>query len=109
MKKYFNAYERSNYGYSIGIVWDTWLEDFERGELKFEGSFALVAARLMGMSYPDWLRYEEQHGARLYGKGEIYVCAVWDKPDGELSKLIEMLNERANKIFDKISIRELRF
>ena len=91
MKKYFYA-ESSPYriGYRTIKVNPTLLP-FE----KCEGSLNVLAARLMGLTYANYLRFcRDCLGADLYGKGSRYPVAYF--PDSKnLSVFLELLNKRA--------------
>ena len=45
---------------------------------KFTSSYHVLAARLLGLSYPDFLKYSQSKGAKLRGRKENYF-PVWDK------------------------------
>lgn len=62
------------------------------------GSFGIIAARLMGLSYAQYLRMcRDCFGAEIVGKGSIYPVAYFPFSK-ELLLLIDNLNARANKI-----------
>lgn len=49
---------------------------------KQSGSFNIVAARILGFSYPDYLRYVRQnHHATLKGKGGYSYAVYKDRKD----------------------------
>ena len=61
-----------------------------------EGSFNLICARLMGLSYADYLRMcRDCFGAEIIGKGSMYPVAYF-KFSKQLNDLIDGLNARAN-------------
>lgn len=63
-----------------------------------EGSFNIICARLMGISYAQYLRMcRDCFGAEIIGKGSMYPVAYFKQSKG-LSDLIEQLNTRANFI-----------
>lgn len=63
-----------------------------------EGSFAIIGARLLGITYPEYLRMcRDCFGAEIIGKGSKYPVAYF-KLSQELQVLIENLNARANLI-----------
>ena len=100
MKNYFNFRESSNNGWMICPSWDEFWTD---GKI-IRGSFSLLACRISGLSWPQWLRYCRQNGATLYGKGNKYVVAVWKEPNQDFLK---ELNARANEIAKHINLKEL--
>lgn len=64
------------------------------------GSFSIIAARLFGITYAQYLRMCRDHyGAEIYGKSSNYPVAYF-KLSKELDSLIAQLNERANLILE---------
>ena len=62
------------------------------------GSFNIICARLMGLSYAQYLRMcRDCFGAEIIGKGTMYPVAYF-KLSKELQDLIEDLNARANLV-----------
>ena len=100
MKSYFVYRESSNNGWTICPVWD---EFWTEGK-PIMGSFSLLACRISGLSWPQWLRYCRQNGASLYGKGHKYVSAVWKEPNKDF---LNKLNQRANELAKIINFKEL--
>ena len=63
-----------------------------------EGSFNLICARLMSLTYPQYLRMcRDCFGAEIIGKNSMYPVAYF-KRSKELDALIELLNARANLV-----------
>lgn len=63
-----------------------------------EGSFNVICARLMGLTYPEYLRMcRDCFGAEIIGKGSMYPVAYF-KLSQELQDLINNLNARANLV-----------
>lgn len=63
-----------------------------------EGSYNVICARVMGLSYAQYLRMcRDCFGAELVGKGSLYPIAYFKKTN-ELLALVEHLNARANLI-----------
>ena len=73
--------------------------DHEKFHLEHtDGSFNVIGARLMGLTYPNYLRMcRDCFGAEIIGKGSIYPVAYFNLSQG-LMDLIENLNARANLI-----------
>lgn len=71
----------------------------ENFHLKYtEGSYNIICARLMGLTYPQYLRMcRDCFGAEIIGKGSNYPVAYF-KRSKELDALIELLNVRANLV-----------
>ena len=63
-----------------------------------EGSYNVICARVMGLSYAQYLRMcRDCFGAEIIGKGHLYPLAYF-KMSNQLLALIEDLNARANLI-----------
>ena len=63
-----------------------------------DGSFNVICARLMGLTYAQYLRMcRDCFGAEIIGKGSMYPVAYF-KLSQELMDLIEQLNARANLV-----------
>lgn len=59
------------------------------------GSFNIICARVMGLTYADYLRMcRDMFGAEIIGKGSKYPVATFKFSDG-LLKLVKILNKRA--------------
>ena len=100
MTTYFKFRETSNNGWTLAPVW----EEFSADGKYINGSFNLLACRVSGLSWPQWLRFCRQNGASLYGKGNKYVVAVWREPNKDFEK---MMNQRANELAKLINLKEL--
>lgn len=62
------------------------------------GSFNVICARLMCLSYSDYLRMcRDCFGAEIIGKGSHYPVAYFKRSE-ELDALIKLLNARANAV-----------
>ena len=63
-----------------------------------EGSFNIICARLMGLTYPEYLRMcRDCFGAEIIGKGSLYPVAYFSFSEG-LMALVDQLNARANLV-----------
>lgn len=63
-----------------------------------DGSFNVICARLMGLTYAQYLRMcRDCFSAEIIGKGSMYPVAYF-KLSQELMDLIEQLNARANLV-----------
>ena len=73
--------------------------DFEKFHLySSEGSFNIIGARLMGLTYAQYLRMcRDVYGAEIIGKGSLYPYPVFKLSQG-LMDLIEELNARATLV-----------
>lgn len=64
------------------------------------GSYTLLIARLLNISYTDYLRYaRDRLSADLVGKNARYVVAYFDN-NKEARALIRLLNSRMNYVMD---------
>lgn len=62
------------------------------------GSFHIIGARLMGLTYADYLRMcRDCFGAEIIGKNSYYPYPVFKLSD-KLEELIKNLNARANLV-----------
>lgn len=73
--------------------------DHEKFHLDYtDGSFNVIAARLMGLTYPNYLRMcRDCFGAEIVGKDSMYPVAYF-KLSQSLVDLIDNLNARANLV-----------
>lgn len=73
--------------------------DFEKFHLSFtEGSYNIIGARLMGLTYANYLRMcRDVYGAEIIGKNTLYPYPVFKLSQG-LNDLIEQLNARATLV-----------
>jgi hypothetical protein len=73
--------------------------DLEKFHLNFtEGSYNIIGARLMGVTYAQYLRMcRDIYGAEIVGKGSNYPYPIFKLSKG-LEDLIEQLNTRANLV-----------
>ena len=73
--------------------------DLDKFHLEYtEGSFNIIGARLMGLTYAQYLRMcRDEFGAEIIGKGDLYPVAYFKLSRG-LNDLIDQLNARANLV-----------
>ena len=73
--------------------------DLEKFYLNFtEGSYNVIGARLMGLTYAQYLRMcRDIYGAEIIGKGGMYPYPIFKLSRG-LEELIDQLNARANLV-----------
>lgn len=96
MKKYFYA-EESPYKegkYVIKINFDYF------PDITTKGSYNILPARLMGLSYANYLRMcRDLFDAEIIGKNSIYPIAYFnDKTNANLQMLLRILNKRMELI-----------
>ena len=73
--------------------------DLDKFHLNYtEGSYNVICARIMGLSYAQYLRMcRDCFGAEIIGKGSMYPVAYF-KFSEKLVDLVESLNARANLV-----------
>ena len=99
MKKYFYLDESPFYKnkYMICLNHDLFL--FPTGTT---GSFNVFIARVLNLSYADFLRYcRDRLGAELIGKNKRYVVPYFDKNNQSTSALNKLLNTRMEYIMNE--------
>lgn len=63
------------------------------------GSYNVIFARLMNLSYAQFLRFcRDVCGAELVGKGALYVVPMFNKKTQEVRELVKLLNNLANVV-----------
>ena len=98
MEKYFYLEESPIYKnkYIIRLNHDKFL--FPTGT---SGSYNVFIARVLNLSYPDYLRYSRDRlGAELIGKQSRYVMAYYDK-NQTTEAFIKLLNKRMEYIMNE--------
>lgn len=85
----FIVRERSSEGYMIGLNFDLLPNVYTKG------SFNVLGARVLGLSYADYCRLcRDEYGARIVGKGCLYCFPVFpDKKSAQ--RVVSLLNETA--------------
>ena len=62
------------------------------------GSFNIICARIMGLSYANYLRMcRDRYGADIIGKGCKYPVAFFEK-NKKADELVSILNSKAKEI-----------
>ena len=100
MKEYFTFIESSENRWFIAPKYDMF------GSPHITGSYGVLISRFFGLSWVDWLKYCVQNGARLQGKDTVYVLAIWEQPNRDFLKEI---NLRMNEIAKHIDVKELKY
>ena len=78
--------------------------NYEKLNLKSTiGSFNIICARIMGLTYADYLRMcRDVYGAEINGKNTKYPIAVFKKSELEnLKILLKILNKRTKTIIER--------
>ena len=71
-----------------------------------EGSFAVMASRLLGISFPDYCRLcRDAFDAEIIGKGSMYP-AIYFKNTKQVTNLVNLLNTRAQLILHERAWRQ---
>lgn len=69
------------------------------------GSFAVISARLMGLSFAQYLRFcRDICHAEIVGKGRMYPAVYFDKNEETIS-FVKLLNGRATVVLDDLQKR----
>lgn len=98
MKKYFYLEESPFYQNKYIIRLNHELFLFPHGT---SGSYNVFIARLLNLSYADYLRYSRDRlGAELVGKNIRYVVPYYDN-NASTSALIKLLNTRMEYIMNE--------
>lgn len=98
MKKYFYLDESMMCKGKYTIQMNHDLFPFPTG---IGGSYNVLVARILNLSYPQYLRYaRDRLGAELIGKGQKYVVAFFDETK-EVKALITLLNKRMEYIMSE--------
>lgn len=86
--------------YMIGLA-----DDFHEKcpDFVLQGSYHILAARLLGFTYPEYLYYCAAHGGALKGRGSFpYVIF---KEQNDASKICNCINKEWDKVY-KIIVTE---
>lgn len=76
--------------------------DFIRdNEVIFYGSFQVLGSRLLGLSYPDYLRFLQSQGATL--KGKAGYCYGYFKDKAACQKVCNLLNSKWKEVVGGIT------
>ena len=90
--KIFSVFETYDERFSIEVSLDN-LDD--EMIFYFTSSYNVVAARLLGFTYPDFLRFCRSNGAKLEGRAG-YTHPVWSNRN-ECQKICNLLNKEWEK------------
>lgn len=90
MKTWFMYRENPDGKSTIVPIYKNFGEDW-----KIMGSWAVLPARLFGLSWADYLRYCRQCGADVRGKTHQYPIIAWNEKNNEF---LDELNKRANQL-----------
>lgn len=72
-------------------------------DLICKGSYGVLAARLLGISYPNYLRYCATHGGTLRGRQGFPTCYFKNKKDAEI------ICQEINKEWDKFYLEYVKY
>ena len=96
--KYFSLQPHPVYQDKHIIYFDCPSKYFPKGT---DGSYDVFIARLLGLSYPDYLRYaRDRLGAELIGKNRRYITVLFNKNE-TTQAFITLLNTRLKFIINK--------
>ena len=92
MKRYFYLQHSPVYQDKYVIYFHYPVKYFPNGT---EGSYDVFIARLMGLSYADYLRWaRDRLDAELVGKGSRYVTVLFNGSLPAVSAFVNLLNKR---------------
>lgn len=95
MKKYFYLDESPMYKEKFLLRLNYDLIKFPNGT---KGSYAVFISRILGLSYPDYLRFaRDVLGAEIIGKGKKYPICFFNRSN-ELDQFVKMINKQMEKI-----------
>lgn len=90
----------SGVGYLIG-------PDYRKfGGPAIKGSWGVVPSRILGLSWPEYLRLCRNNGATLLGRDHIYIMPCFKQKN---EAFLKMLNDRAAEIDKIIGLKNLNF
>lgn len=99
MGKYFYLQRHPVYQDKYVIYFDYPTDYFLNGT---SGSYDVFIARLLNLSYPDYLRWaRDRLGAELIGKEKRYVKVLFNGNNPTVQILIKMLNKRMEYIINE--------
>ena len=99
MKKYFYLQHHSVYQDKYIIYFNTPTEYFSNGT---DGSYDVFIARLLNLSYADYLRYaRDRLGAELIGKNKQYITVLFNGSNAAVQLFVKMLNTRMEYIINE--------
>ena len=99
MKKYFYLQYHPVYQDKYVIYFDYPSEYFPKGT---NGSYDVFIARLLNLSYPDYLRWaRDRLGAELVGKNKKYITVLFKECDETVKALLKILNMRFDYIINE--------
>lgn len=95
MKKYFFLDESPMYKEKLLLRMNHDMFNFPNGT---RGSYAVFISRILGLSYPDYLRFaRDVLGAEIIGKGNKYPICFFTRSQ-ELDQFVKMINKQMEKI-----------
>lgn len=98
MKGLFRVEESQDGKYIIGFNEVLYNEVLKLVPYEKRGSYNVLYARIMGLTYAEYLRYARDiYGATIQGKGHKFPIPVWDDSK-ECNRLCKELSTRWNKI-----------
>lgn len=95
----FYAAERSNGGYMVGVDEMTWVSE---NNIKFHSSYHVIGARLLGLTYVDYLHYLESLGGTIRGRQGYAFVSFKDK--AAVQKVCDELQKRWNEFEKKAEV-----
>lgn len=99
MEKYFYLHNHPAYQDKYSIYFNFPEKYFPKG---IDGSYDVFIARLLGLSYPEYLRYaRDRLGAELIGKNKKYITVLFNGNNATVQIFIKVLNKRMEYIINE--------
>lgn len=99
MSRYFYLQNDSIYQDKYIIYFDCPSKYFPKGT---DGSYDIFIARLLSLSYPDYLRWaRDRLGAELIGKNKRYIKVLFNGNNSTVQIFIKVLNKRMEYIINE--------
>lgn len=99
MSKYFYLQNNPIYQDKYEIYFDYPSKYFPKGT---DGSYDIFIARLLSLSYPDYLRWaRDRLGAELIGKNKRYIKVLFNGNNPTVQIFIKVLNKRMEYIINE--------
>lgn len=99
MKRHFYLQNSPVYQDKYVIHFDSPREYFPKGT---DGSYDVFIARLLNLSYPDYLRWaRDRLGADLVGKNKKYITVLFNGNNSTVQIFLKVLNKRFEYIINE--------
>ena len=89
---------------SVKNEYMVWFKEAAKKFYPFKGSLMVIYSRIMGLSYPEYLRYvRDVHGARISGKNQLYPSVLFPTKEAaeQFAKILDTRFSQIQKIINK--------